>query len=178
MMETVNVDTARLQLLNDRINQALEAIQGVRQLSSPGFQHSTGVGVPGAFGAGQYPIGQFAGQHPLAALALMQAYSGGIGHTTGMPGVGGIGAIGGQHPFAGFMGQHPIAQFVGQHPLAALALMQAYSGGIGHSGMQNPMNPFGVQNPLASTLPGLRPGRRRSGERRLRGLQPLAVSVP
>ena len=42
-METAKVDIRKLQILNDRINQTLDALQQVR-LSVHGIQHSAGIG--------------------------------------------------------------------------------------------------------------------------------------
>lgn len=51
-MEMVKIDAQKLQLLNDRINQTIDALNQVR-LSTHGLQHSTGqVGVP-QWGQGQ-----------------------------------------------------------------------------------------------------------------------------
>jgi hypothetical protein len=57
-METAKVDIRKLQILNDRINQVIDALSQVRQ-SVHGIAHSTGAGQGLPFGAiAQPPYGQ------------------------------------------------------------------------------------------------------------------------
>ena len=85
-METVKIDAQKLQLLNDRINQTIDALNQVR-LSTHGLQHSTGqVGVRGQpqFGPQlqQVAPGAFYGQ-ALPQVVPMQAIAQtGLEHST------------------------------------------------------------------------------------------------
>lgn len=63
-METAKVDIRKLQLLNDRINQCIDALAQVR-LSVHGLQHSNPIGQMG-FGIGSNPFGQSSFGNPLA----------------------------------------------------------------------------------------------------------------
>lgn len=58
-METVKVDAQKLQMLNDRINQTIDALNQVR-MSTHGLQHSPVAGAPGVIpqGLGQVGVGQ------------------------------------------------------------------------------------------------------------------------
>ncbi len=57
-METAKVDIRKLQLLNDRINQCIDALNQVR-LSVHGLSGAS-TGVPGGIGAGQNPAFEYA----------------------------------------------------------------------------------------------------------------------
>ena len=81
-METANVDIRKLQLLNDRINQTIDALNQVR-LSVHGLQHTTpqqqnvGWGYPTNLPVGQIPLQNIPVQNiPVHPLGY------GIGHTT------------------------------------------------------------------------------------------------
>src|SRR5436309_3486449 len=87
-METAKVDIRRLQLLNDRVNQCIDALNQVR-LSVHGLSHTGGT-VPGV----QAGFGQFApnpyfgfgaqslGAIPLTQNPLAQGFVSGMSHTT------------------------------------------------------------------------------------------------
>ena len=86
-METVKVDIRRLQNLNDRINQTIDALAQLRQsvhgFQNVGLQHSTAVGYPFA----QQPIAyaQAAQQMPFygqQTVAAPWAATGGLSHTS------------------------------------------------------------------------------------------------
>ncbi len=94
-METVKVDMQKLQLLNERIAQTIEALNQVR-MSVHGLQHSSQIGgwAPTAFGYGAYapqtPYGiynplafspQVYGQQPFAPQFVPQ-FAHGFQHTT------------------------------------------------------------------------------------------------
>ncbi len=108
-METAKVDVRKLQLLNDRINQTIDALNQVR-LSVHGLQHTTGLGaqIPFAYGAqgyGAQPFGAGVQQPgvPFGAPGMMgqQApWLGGISHTSAPWGAYGYGTgIEQQDPF-------------------------------------------------------------------------------
>jgi len=86
-METAKVDVRKLQLLNDRINQTIDALNQVR-LSVHGLQHSSGFpaigyGQPG-IGFGQPGIGYGVGPFGQPMLTPPGVFPGQIGHTTPM----------------------------------------------------------------------------------------------
>jgi hypothetical protein len=97
-METAKVDIRKLQLLNDRINQCIDALNQVR-LSVHGLSHSPatqgvpGMGYPftqgGSVGLGYAPYGQMPiSTQPFPGLSHTQAGSHGfapIGMTSGLP---------------------------------------------------------------------------------------------
>jgi len=133
-METAKVDVRKLQLLNDRINQCLDALSQVR-LSVHGLSHTQanptlGGAVPGAgyFGYGMTPIGQ---------TPIGQGYGGGLSHSPFISPV--VGAFPQQFsqlntagfPQAGFppAGQFPFWQS-GQIPLGNVP------GGLSHTGLE------------------------------------------
>ncbi len=90
-METVKVDLQKLQLLNDRIAQTIEALNQVR-LSTHGLQHAATFGQsaqtvspfgvwgmqPGVYG----PQAQMFSQIPYSILGQTYPYGQGIGHTS------------------------------------------------------------------------------------------------
>ena len=114
-METAKVDLRKLQALNDRINQCIDALNQVR-LSVHGLSHSTG----------QSPYAQ-AGVNPLA-----QAYISGFSHTSPV-----MGAIPGFAPgvtqgFSPFQGASPFqtqgfGPFQGVSPFSGLSPFQGLS---------------------------------------------------
>ena len=105
-METARVDIRKLQLLNDRINQCLDALTQVR-LTVHGLSHS------GAQGLGGSPSGQFGG-----IGAIDPRYGGmsaqGLGGYAGIQGAQFGGQFGGQQ----FGGQPNVSGTV-QFPLSA-----------------------------------------------------------
>lgn len=80
-METANVDIRKLQLLNDRINQTIEALNQVR-LSVHGLQHTTPVTQNVPWGYQQnLPVGQIPMQNiPINPLGYGLGHTG-LGHT-------------------------------------------------------------------------------------------------
>jgi hypothetical protein len=81
-METAKVDVRKLQLLNDRINQCLDALNQVR-LSTHGLSH-TPANVPfgpfGAVGAGS-PSGGYDPRFAYGMPPTAQGFGGGLSHT-------------------------------------------------------------------------------------------------
>lgn len=143
------VDIRKLQLLNDRINQTIDALNQVR-LSVHGLSHTAGLQgqVPG--GMGLSPFGQVFGQGygPAFAQNFGQGYGpafggqglgsqgfggqgfggwGGISHTGGVPGYG----IGMQQPWG-----YGMSQALAQNPFLAqmLAVNPYLQTGISHTG--------------------------------------------
>ena len=117
-METAKVDIRKLQILNDRINQCIDALNQVR-LSVHGLSHSGGLQGPQAFspqgfgaqgfatpgfGAGvSSPFGQGLGQSPLT-----QGFVPGFSHSTGlMGGIGGFPPAMGWNPYLGLSHTSP-----------------------------------------------------------------------
>lgn len=139
-METAKVDVRKLQLLNDRINQTIDALQQVR-LSVHGLQATPGIGVGQGAGIGQP---WFAGGAQLPVPGL------GLSHTSGInpynnPLLAQMYGIGQQ----GFgLGQSTLQQ----NPLLA----QMY--GVGQQGIGSQYPQFGglshtsALNPLAAQL--------------------------
>jgi hypothetical protein len=133
-METARVDIRRLQLLNDRVNQCIDALNQVR-LSVHGLSH-TSAGFPGvpfginpqgqtaAYGgypfAGQVPFGQLAQQLPFGQIpqqvpfsqiptqAAGLAHTGPFGPAAGMYGLGAGSFLG-----AGSIPGLPVSPFIG-----------------------------------------------------------------
>jgi hypothetical protein len=105
-METAKVDIRKLQLLNDRINQCLEALSQVR-LTVHGLSHTSG----------QIPGGQIPGQG--LGLGLGQGFPSGVGTAFGPLGAMGPGLP--YPPFAGLGHSTPIGPFqaFGQQPFQA-----------------------------------------------------------
>ena len=111
-METAKVDIRKLQLLNDRINQCLEALNQVRLsvhglASAQGLSHTSVpfAGVPGINPGIPYggTYGSFAGMTPGTGInpafglgqafgqgAQGQGFVPGLSHTGGLPGIGGL----------------------------------------------------------------------------------------
>src|SRR5262249_17851429 len=118
----------------------LVAAAMLRPYFQGGLGHTTGrvhgAGLEGFFqqypSAAQHPsaAAQFASQHPLVPAALLRPYVGGIGHTTGVPGIG-VG-MGGIEQLWSQYGQNPIGQYgqysqYGQNPIGQY-------GGVGAMG--------------------------------------------
>jgi hypothetical protein len=120
-METAKVDIRKLQLLNDRINQCIDALNQVR-LSVHGLSHTSG-NIPGAglgqspaFGGGQaFGVGFGLGS-PYGQIGQAPPYPGGLSHTgagqpvfspfgSGFPGI--LQQQGWSVPQQGWLGQNP-----------------------------------------------------------------------
>lgn len=158
METTAKVDIRKLQLLNDRIAQTMEALNQVRlSVHGLGLSHTTpglgfGGGVP--FGGGQQ-FGQ-QGINPFQALQGMQGMQspfqqygqGGFGGMQGLSHTGGYGypqqigqQWGQQQSPWGMMGQqHPLLSLIAQNPALAQVLggqvgqgMGGFGGGLGHT---------------------------------------------
>ncbi len=150
-METAKVDVRKLQLLNDRINQTIDALNQVR-LSVHGLQHTGGL--PGIGQLGPTPMGMnpFYAQQPWGmqqpfglqpGIAPLQPQPFGVpglipglSHTTGLPGA--LGTL----PFS---------------PPQALYGQPGFFGGIQHSSPEafeaaRWMDPFWASR-LASAFP-------------------------
>ena len=99
MVETAKVDIRKLQQLNDRINQCLDALNQVR-LSVHGLSHTTGAFPQIGQQIGQQQVGQLGftgvqdprfiaqGMNPLAQAGIAgftQQYGGGLSHTGAIP---------------------------------------------------------------------------------------------
>lgn len=109
-MDTVKVDIKKLQLLNDRINQCIDALGQVR-LSVHGLSHTTGLG------QGVPPAGL--GFAPFSPLPPTASFIPGIAHTNPM----GVTPFGGS-PFGGA----PFAQApLGASPFAGSESPEAFS---------------------------------------------------
>src|SRR5437660_1056475 len=76
-METVKVDLRKLQILNDRINQTIDALTQLRQ-SVHGFQPTAGLQHSGAY-VSPYAAGAYGAALPQGAIAS------GIGTSYGVP---------------------------------------------------------------------------------------------
>lgn len=158
-METAKVDIRKLQLLNDRINQTIDALSQVR-LSVHGLAHTSGIApnVPNnpatAFGQGVgqqqggfppvpqvgFPQVQQTGFPQVQQTGFPQLFGGGLSHTP--PFYGGMNpyaAWGGLNPYAGFGG----VQQPGLNPFA----------GIG--GVAGGWNPYLAQMGQVGQLGGL-----------------------
>jgi len=114
-MDTAKVDIRKLQLLNDRINQCIDALNQVR-LSVHGLSHSSQAfqGVPGTNPLGQDP--RLAGLGWAGAMAA-NPFAGGLTHSnplaTPQPFGAGIGAVG--NPYAA------VNPYAAINPYAALS---------------------------------------------------------
>lgn len=113
-METAKIDIRKLQLLNDRINQCLDALNQVR-LSVHGLSHTSAQGIGGSVAAGNV-LGQYGGAfgvtgQQLGAPQLQQVQ-------TGIPGAFPFAAAipGLSHSSAG-IGVNPFAQLGGHGPM-------------------------------------------------------------
>lgn len=130
-METVKVDIKKLQLLNDRINQCIDALSQVR-LSVHGLSHTSGLGqgVPFAgvppfqagippFQAGIPPFQTQAtglGYSPFGQTPSAPSFIPGISHTTPM----------GVNPFGGLESPDAFARPLWADPLLASRIAQTF----------------------------------------------------
>ncbi|MEW5850034.1 MAG: hypothetical protein AB2A00_14695 [Myxococcota bacterium] len=146
-METAKVDIRKLQLLNDRINQTIDALHQLR-LSVHGVQSTpTGVGVPQAGIYGQPGFSHTTGISPLQNVAAY--YGQGINPLIAQQGLGqpwGVGGLShtGVTPFfnpllANIVGQQGYNPFVAQQAYNPLMTMM---GGLSHTGISPVFNPF------------------------------------
>lgn len=139
-METAKVDIRKLQLLNDRINQCIDALTQVR-LSVHGLSHTSAIN-PNA------QLGAFGGQQQVGFQQLPQ---------TGFPQVGGFPQAGfqqpfgtglshsgpaiGANPFVGIggvpMGMNPYAGWGGAPGAPYAAQLGGQLGGLSHSGPES-----------------------------------------
>ena len=160
-METAKIDIRKLQLLNDRINQCLDALNQVRlsvhglsHASAPGIQPNLGAvagglgqqGVPFGVASQQFQNPQFQQFQPgfQGGIPINPATIPGLSHSTA--GIGTVGAIGGlgANPFAqqqlgglgnvGFAQQQP---WINPFALAAFGQTQSpytqFGGGLSHT---------------------------------------------
>jgi hypothetical protein len=89
-LETAKVDIRKLQLLNDRITQCIDALNQVR-LSVHGLSHTTpvtglgalGFAAPPVFGSPFAAVGAIPGAY--ASVPGAFPYAGGMAHSTGIP---------------------------------------------------------------------------------------------
>jgi hypothetical protein len=152
-METAKVDIRKLQLLNDRINQCIEALSQVR-LSVHGLSHTAGpqpgmgVGWTPGFGFAASGIGypQAGVGFPQAGIGYPQAgvpspFGQGLSHTAGVGPVG----IG---PFGGF----PPGISAGLSPQQSWPTPFIGLGGLSHSSSDVTTDPFLVAR-IAQTFP-------------------------
>jgi hypothetical protein len=174
-MDTIQIDAKKLQLLNDRINQTIDALNQLRvtaQQASAGLGHSTlggqvspyaqmaaafgAQGVPGVFGfpqAGMIDPSIVARQQAMQALMSQWAMSG-LGHTS-LP----YNAL--QSAFAqalpSLVAQGIPAPIAAQTLQSVLGLQQPLFGagvaGLGHTSL--PLNP--LQSVYAQAIPGVVP---------------------
>jgi len=149
MVETAKVDIRKLQQLNDRINQCLDALNQVR-LSVHGLSHTTGAFPQIGQQIGQQQVGQlgFAGAqdprfgiNPLAQGGIagfaqpygVQSYGGGLSHT------GAIGQPFQQSPFAAWNpALNPALSQMVNPMLAQQAAFAPFAqfGGLSHTGAE------------------------------------------
>ncbi len=125
-METAKVDIRKLQLLNDRINQCIDALNQVR-LSVHGLSGAS-TGVQGGIGAGQNP-----------------AFEYGLGLThSGF----------GQNPFVQpGIGQSPVVPFGSPNVFGQVPVTQGYFPGFAAAGYPQQTGAFGIGvNPLMAGL--------------------------
>jgi hypothetical protein len=115
-METAKVDIRKLQILNDRINQCIDALNQVR-LSVHGLSHAGGL--PGSAGFGSSLSSQF-GLQGIGQAPFTQGFAPGFSHSTGlMGGVGGFPPTMGWNPYLGL--SHTSPEILEASSRAALA---------------------------------------------------------
>jgi hypothetical protein len=130
-METAKVDIRKLQLLNDRINQCIEALNQVR-LSVHGLSHTASPFIP----AGINPLGQTplaGGYAGFGQPSVPQGYVPGLAHSTPFPGTSPAafipGFAQGLGPFAGLSHTSPEESFARAgwaDPLLAVRIAQTF----------------------------------------------------
>ena len=159
-METAKVDIRKLQLLNDRINQTIDALNQVR-LSVHGLSHTSGIN-PNVPNVGTAAFGLGAGAQQVGFQQVpqvgfpqiqqpgfpQQVFGGGLSHTPqfyggivqgqgGMSPYAGFGLQGGLNPYAGIGGAA-----AGWNPYLAQMGQIGQFGGLSHSTAQEPLEPF------------------------------------
>jgi hypothetical protein len=125
-METAKVDIRKLQLLNDRINQCIDALSQVR-LSVHGLTSAPNTGLGIGAGLGQGPVGL--------------SHTGAFGNPFAAQGIGGMMNPGipqafGANPFAQQFGGVPYGQGTspfGQLPIAQHPFLQSVTPGLSHT---------------------------------------------
>ena len=158
-METAKVDIRKLQLLNDRINQTIDALNQVR-LSVHGLSHTAGIN-PNVPNVGATAFGLGAGaqqggfpQVPQVGFPQMQqagfpqggfpqAFGGGLSHTPLFFG----GVQGGMNPYAPWGVQGGLNPYAGigiggVNPYLAQAGQIGQFGGLSHSTAPESLEPF------------------------------------
>jgi hypothetical protein len=158
MMETAKVDIRKLQQLNDRINQTIDALNQVR-LSVHGLSHTSPVnpiGQQGGLGIGGQQQAGFPMQQagfPVQQAGFQQPFVPGLSHSPMQFG----GQQGGLNPYAGFaggaqLGWNPYAAFAGVpqagfHTLAGAGFAGLQGGPIPYMGQFGGLSHTG-QEPL------------------------------
>jgi hypothetical protein len=147
-METARVDIRKLQLLNDKINQCLDALNQVR-LTVHGLSHS-GAQTGGA------PIGQPIGQSMSGFGTIDPRFAAQSLGATGL-GAQGYGAGLSHSPFAQSPFGQPFAQSYGAQagafPVAGQAFWQGGQQGLGHTDVEAIYNrPFWADPMIASRV--------------------------
>jgi hypothetical protein len=172
-METAKVDIRKLQLLNDRINQCLDALSQVR-LSVHGLSHTqaasplgtgaqgTGYGDPRfadpRFGFGASPIASGFGGGPQSAGWIGPGFAGGLAHSPFVQNPAFLqNPAFAQNPMAGFSpGLSGIANvpFGNQFPIWNSPIGLSHTGLEGEAGYGRPLwsDPF-LQAKVAQTFP-------------------------
>jgi len=153
-METAKVDIRKLQLLNDRINQTIDALNQVR-LSVHGLSHTAGINpnVPNvgatAFGLGAgaqqggFPQVPQVGFPQMQQAGFPQVFGGGLSHTPLFFG----GVQGGMNPYAPWGVQGGLNPYAGigiggVNPYLAQAGQIGQFGGLSHSTAPESLEPF------------------------------------
>jgi hypothetical protein len=134
-LETAKVDVRKLQILSDRINQTIDALNQVR-LSVHGLQHSSGIGVmPQAGLQPQLGLVPFVPQGLPAGYGYAYPIQG-IGHTSPV--------LPGQMAYQGFLPQGaPMASAYGWPYASQVTPMALPFGGISHTSPE--LDPLRVQ---------------------------------
>ncbi len=148
-METAKVDIRKLQLLNDRINQSIDALNQVR-LSVHGLSHTAGINpnLPNlpmtGFGQG---IGQQQAGFPQPQVGFPQVPMGFSQVQQGFP-----------QPFAGGLSHTPQFHGGGQTGWNPYAAQGGIQGGLNPYAVQGGLNPYagfaGAWNPYAAAATG------------------------
>lgn len=149
-METVKVDIQKLQLLNDRIVQTIDALNQLR-MSVHGIQHTPAqvspFGYAAAYGAYPQQLGAFAPQStpfanpfgfsPFASSPYPSPFSAGIQHTTPYAATPYVTPYGIQNPYAasafGIQNPYAASAFTIQNPYAATFANPYVNAGISHT---------------------------------------------
>ena len=151
-METAKVDIRKLQLLNDRINQCLDALSQVR-LSVHGLSHTQatsplGAGAQGVgyadprfadprFSFGASPIASGFGVGPQTAVWIGPGFAGGLAHTPFIQNPAFVQSPFVQSPMAGFSPALSGIGGIGNVPLANQFPIWNAPIGLSHTGLEN-----------------------------------------